>query len=108
MGILMWDLLCIEWLYAAVASSKNWDAKRKSKYKIRRRNWRRIRVRQEGAKHVLFKQSSLEECWEYGRKSDHNHTFHVLRSTYDNHRRRRLTRKLVYSDTGYESGKRQV
>ena len=76
-------------------------------HKFQRRNWRRVRVRQETT-HILFKQGSIEACWEYGRRPDHDHSFHALRSSYDSYRRRRWTRSLVYSDGGYGSGKLQV
>ena len=35
------------------------------------------------------------ECWEYGRKSDHNQNYHAVQNSYDTFRRRQWVRKVV-------------
>lgn len=95
------------WTYSVDYASSKWDAKRKRAHKYQRRNWRRIRVRQQegGKQGLLIKQSSIEMCWEGGCKPDHHSQ---VRNVLDSYRRRHWIRKLVYSDEGYEAGKRQV
>lgn len=92
-----------------------WDPKRKRTHKIQRRNWIRVRIttqlQQDEAKLVFsLPKTSSEACWEYGKKLDHNRSFHAVRSSYDSCRRRHWTRKLVYEDTryAYETGKRYM